>query len=246
MASSAVTKQEEPKLPDLVPTRDDDFQIDARDIQPPRLKVASPTTSAVENGAPLYSLFSEKGKDDDQPVVLVEPGRGTEPGTGLRIYVLKMYKTLAANVDPNDWTVEKRKNGELRRWAIDDPAAPPFARVQYNYVCYVPQGHDADLPYNLLLANTSTPAARFLNTVLGQAKQFGKPLYATAFELWPEKREREQDGQTNRWAIFKARLGDASNDEVQAASALYQLIAVKPRPNLDQDEAPAASGAPSI
>jgi hypothetical protein len=246
MASSAVTKNEPAGLPDLVPTRDDDFQIDARDIQPPRLKVASPTTGAVENGARQFSLFSEKGKDDSQPVELVAPGEGTEPGTGLKIYVLKMYKTLAANVDPSDWTVEKPKGGELRRWKIDDESAPPFARVQYNYVCYVPEGEDSDLPYNLLLANTSTPAARFINTVLGQQKQLGAPLYATAFELWPVKREREQDGTTNRWAIFKARLADSFRDEVQAASALYSQIVARPRPNLDQDDAPAASGAPSI
>jgi hypothetical protein len=242
MASSAVTPKAEPQLPDLVPTRDDDFQIDARDIQPPRLKVASPTTGAVEYGARVFSLFSEKGKDDSSPVELVGPGEGTQPGEGLKVYVLKMYKTLAANVDPSDWNVEMPKGGELRRWAIDDPTAPPFARTQYNYVCLVPASEDADMPHNLLLANTSTPAARFINTVLSQAKQHGQPLYATAFELWPVKREKGE----NRWAIFKARLGEATDEEVQAASEMYNLVATKPRPNLDQDEAPTTSGAPSI
>jgi len=247
-----VTKNEEPKLPDLVPTRDDDFQIDARDIQPPRLKVASPTTGAAADGrVPNFCLFSEKGSEDDNPVVLVQPG-STE---GIKVYILKMYKTWAANVDSSDWEVEKPKGGELRRWyQLED--APAFVRQneatggsryrQFNYVCYVPSSDDADLPHNVLLAKTSMPAARFINTLLGQRKEAGQPLYSQAFELWPEKRESERDGQTNRWAIFKARPAEATDEDVQAASALYNLVATKPRPNLDQDEAPSASGAPSI
>lgn len=255
MATKAVATPEPAGLPDLVQTRDDDFQIDARDIQPPRLKVASPTTAAAVNGlVPNFSLFSEKGKDDASPVVLIPPvpqGTVPAPGKALTVYVLKMYKTKAANVEDlyAEPPVQKQKGGTLRRWADDDPTAPAFARTQYNYVCYVPAGEDADLPYNLLLGNTSTPAARFINTLLGQRKQDGHSLYTQAFELWPEHREQEREGQTNHWAIFKARPAEATQEDVVAASQLYQLIAAKPT-NLDTDDtAPgfsARSDAPAI
>lgn len=256
MATKAVATKEEPQLPDLVPTRDDDFQIDAADIQPPRLKVASPTTGAAANGlVSVYSLFSEKGSEDQSPAELVggkvyTPGTAPEPGDGLKVYVLKMYKTKAANVEDRraEPPVEKRQGGELRRWQFTDPSAPPFARVQYNYLVYVPASPDATLPHNLLLANTSTATAKSMNTLLGERKQEGHPLYTQPFELWPEKREaKRDDGQVNRWAIFKARPVDADADEVQAAQKLYGIVASKGVTDLDQeDSAPVASGAPSI
>lgn len=248
MATKSVATTEPAGLPDLVPTRDDDFQIDHRDIQPPRLKVASPTTgAAVDGNVPNFCLFSEKGKDDDDPVVLVPPvpqGSVPEPGKGLSVYVLKMYKTKSANVDPNNWQVEKKKGGVLRSWPFDDPSAPPFARTVYNYVVYVPASDDSDMPHNLLLGSTSTPAARFINTLLAQRKGEGFPLYSQAFELWPERREQERDGQMNRWAIFKARTAETVAADVQAASELYELVGSKPAPDLDQ--ASAGEPAPAI
>lgn len=232
--STDLVKSIEALLPDLAQTDAGDFSIDAGDITPPRIKAASPTTGAAANGlVPNYSLFSQKGRDDEEPVLLVEAGPGgkadlvKDPDYGLKVYVLRMYKTRAANVDPNDWQRELKQNqgGEFRVWGFDDQSAPPFARTQYNYVVYVPESPEPDMPHNLLLANTSVPTARFMNTLLAKHQRAGRPVLATALRIWPEKREREADGQTQRWAIIRAREVDADVFEVQQAAELASMLA---------------------
>lgn len=220
-------------LPDLAPTSSDDFQVDARDIQPPRIKAASPTTGAATDGlVPLFSLFSQKGPDDESPQVLVEPTKGDHPDLeknpdyGVLVHVLRMYKNLSASVDPSDWSVklDQKDGGEFRTWMFGDPAAPSFARTQYNYVLYVPDSEDADMPHNLLLANTSTGTARQINTLLAKRLNDGLPIYTTAFRLHPEKRSREVSGQTQRWAVVRAREVEATVENVKAAEHLVGMI----------------------
>lgn len=220
-------------LPDLAPTSSDDFQVDARDIQPPRIKAASPTTGAATDGlVPLFSLFSQKGPDDESPQVLVEPIKGDHPDLektpdyGVKVYVLRMFKNKAASVDPSDWSIklDQKDGGEFRTFAFGDPSAPSFARTQYNYVLYVPDSEDADMPHSLLLANTSTGTARQINTLLAKRLNDGLPLYTTAWRLHPEKRSREASGQTQRWAVVRAREVAADVEEVKAAGHLVGMI----------------------
>ena len=241
MAGKAIA-QTEAQLPELAPTRDEDFSVDAADIQPPRIKAASPTTGAAADGlVPNFCVFSQKGREDDEPQILVEAG----DTAGVKVYVLRMYKTKSANVNPNNWNEEMRRGGELRSWKFDDPSAPAFAKTQYNYVLYVPASEDSDLPHNLLLGNTSAPAARAINTLLAQRKQDGHPIHTQAFALWAEKREREMDGQVNRWAVFKSRPVDADPAEVAEATRLLGMIQQAPTRTV---EAPVvdAEPAPSI
>lgn len=250
MASKAVTTQAPAGLPDLAPTSPEDFQLDSRDIQPPRIKVASPTTGAAKDGkVPNFCLFTEKGSDDADPVVLVKPGETD----GIKVYVLKMYKTWAANVDPSNYEIEMGKGGELRRFYSLDQA-PAFIRAneaqggtryrQYNYVVYCPDSPDSDLPHNLLLAKTSTPAARAINTAISQRMQEGLPTYASAFELWPVRRDSDE----NTWAIFKARPAAADPEHVDAAAELLELVKSKPAPTFEeaQPETVNAEPAPAI
>lgn len=226
MASKAVTKDPLAGLPDLVPTTQDDFQIDARDVQPPRIKAASPTTGAASDGlVPLFCLFSTKGRDDEDPQVLVEPGAGAENDEGFLVYVLRMYKTKSASVNPANWQEEQRQNGELRSWAFEDRTAPPFARTGYNYVLYAPESEDSDLPHNMLLANSNTPTARLINTLLMQRQADGMPIYVQPFRLWAEKRQAERDGQVNRWGVIKARPVEPIKEHVQAAQQLASIVA---------------------
>jgi hypothetical protein len=223
-------------LPDLVQTERNDFDIDARDIQPPRIKAASPTTGAFTDGlVPLFSLFSTKGQDDDAPQVLVEPPTGdhpdldANPAHGVKAYVLRMYKNKSATVNPLDWQekLSQDQGGEFRTWGFFDPSAPPFARTQYNYVLYVPESDDADMPHSLLLANTSTPTARFVNTLLAKRLNEGKPIFTTAFRLYTEKRERTDGGQKQRWAVIKAREVAPTKDEVLEAQRLLGMISTR-------------------
>lgn len=244
IASTDLATQAPAGLPDLVPTSRDDFDIDARDITPPRIKAASPTTGAAADGlVPNFSLFSSKGSEDDAPIVLVEPVTGErpdldkDPDFGLKVYVLRMYKNKAASVDPNDWQVEMRQGGELRTWAFNDPSAPEFARTQYNYVLFVPEVEDAAMPHNLLVTGSAVATARFINTTLGQRlSQTGRPIYTTAFRLHPEKRQRTKDGQTQRWAVVKAREVAADPGEVQEAQKLLGMISRQPEPDANLEK----------
>lgn len=242
MASKELTKDPLAGLPDLVPTSQDDFQIDARDVQPPRIKAASPTSAQVGDGlVPLFCLYSVKGRDDEDPTVLVEPGKGAENDEGFLVYVLRMYKTRSASVNPADWSQEQRQGGELRSWAFDDPTAPPFAKTQYNYVLYCPESEDADLPHNLLLGNSGTPTARLINTLLMQRQADNLPIYVQPFRLWAEKRQQERDGQVNRWGVVKARPVTPVKEHVEVAQRMAALVARPPART-----APATSDAPAI
>lgn len=224
-------------LPDLAPTSVADFDVDSRDIVAPRIKAASPASEAVSAGlVPLFSLFSQKGADDEDPQVLVlpanqggKPDLDADPDYGLKVYVLKMYKNKSASVSPNDWSVEQRQGGELRTWAFNDPRAPQFAKVQYNYVLYVPDADESDMPHNLLLKSTSTGTARQINSLLLQRlQQDNRPLYTTAFRLHPEKRERDDNGQKQRWAVIRAREVGADIEEIKAAAVLAARVAERP------------------
>lgn len=219
-------------LPDLTPTRRADFEVDSRDIVAPRIKAASPASTAVSAGlVPLYSLFSQQGQEDEDPKVLVEavksgkPDFEADPDYGLKVYVLKMYKNLSASVNPNDWNQEQRQDGELRTWRFGDPRAPQFAKVQYNYVVYVPEAEDSDMPHNLLLKSSSVGTARQINGDLLKLVQEDKPMYVAAYRIWPEKRERQSAGQTQRWAAIKARQVEPDLEEIKVASKLAAAVA---------------------
>lgn len=232
----AVRDEIDALLPDLVSTTStDDFQVDARDILAPRIKAASPASDAVSAGnVPLYSLFSQKGQDDEDPQVLVDPigdagavkaAIAADPDVGLKVYVLKMYKNLSASVNPSNWQEEQKQGGELRTWAFGDPRAPQFAKVQYNYVLFVPDSNEPDMPHNLLLKSTSIGTARQMNSVLMKRKQEGKPLFVTAWRIVPEKRERDDSGQKQRWSVIRAREVEPEIGEVKAAAGLYEAVA---------------------
>lgn len=248
MASKQLSKDPLAGLPDLVPTTTDDFSIDARDVQPPRIKAASPTSAAAADGlVPLFSLFATKGQDDDEPVELVPPvkeGDLSNPDFGFLVYILRMYKTKSANVNPSNWMEEQRQGGQFRSWSFDDPTAPPFARTDYNYVVYAPDSElDADMPHNLLLGKSATPTARMINTLLMQRQAEGRPIYTQPFRLYAEKREAQRDGQTNRWAVVKARPVAPTAEQVGVAQEMYQLVAAT-RP--EHDRPAATNAAPAI
>lgn len=239
-SSTEVVTPEPAGLPELVQTSREDFAIDASDIQPPRIKAASPASGAVANElVRMGSLFTSKGQEDDSPVEVVPPVNGRpdlekDPEFGLKVYVVKMYKNKAASVNPLNWDEEQRQGGELRTWAFDDPYAPQFARTQYNYVVFVPDQElpsgdsvESDMPHNLLLKGTSISTARFINTLLAKRQNDGLPIYTTAFRLHGEKRERNDSGQTQRWAVIKAREVAADQDEVQQASRLAGILSAQ-------------------
>lgn len=249
MASKQLSKDPLAGLPDLVQTNADDFNIDARDVQPPRIKAASPTSAAAADGhVPLFCLYATKGQDDDEPVELVPPlkdGDLANPDFGFPIYILRMFKTKSANVNPVNWMEEMRNGGQFRSWAFDDTSAPPFARTDYNYVVYAPESpDDEDMPHNLLLGKSSTPTARMINTLLMQRQAEGRPLYTQPFRLYAEKREAQREGQTNRWAVVKARPVQPTAEQVSRAQEMYQLV-VATRP--EQDRPATSNGsAPAI
>lgn len=229
--SKAVEPVEAPQLPALRPTASSDFDVDSSDIQLPRIKGASPTSGAVADlGLPLYCIFSQHGRDDDEPTQLVDPPTAKnekDDNYGLKVYVLRMYKNLAANVDPYDWQrpLPQDEGGELRTWAFGDTSAPQFAKTQYNYVLYVPESPESDMPHNLLLAKSGTPTARLINTYLIRKLQEGVPIHATAWRLTPFHASRTtESGQKQNWCVIKARVVEADATEVAAAQALVEMM----------------------
>jgi hypothetical protein len=232
--STEVAITEPAGLPDLVATGSEDFQVDARDIQPPRIKAGSGASSAVGAGSvPLYSLYTEKGRDDDNPVEVVPPLKGSKyevaadgEDYGFLVHVLKIRTNLAATVNPLNWQEEQRKTGELRTWEINDPSAPPFAKRQYNLVVYAPDSEDRDLPHNLLLKGArGASVGRRINTLLMQRTQQGLPLYTAAFRFWSGKAEGTGDGgEKYHWGYPEYRQVQATVDNILAAQDMYVLI----------------------
>lgn len=229
-------------LPDLIATGSEDFQVDSRDIQPPRIKAASPISGAATAGnVPLFSLYAEKGADDEHPVVLVPPTKGTKfeaekdgDDYGFLVYVLKIRTSLGASVNPLNWQEEQRQGGELRVWDVNDASAPPFAKRQYNLVVFAPESEsDSDLPHNLLLRGArGASVGRRINTLLMQRMEQGQPLYTAAFRVMPARAERSVDGQTQRWAYPEMRQVQATTEDILAAQELYSLIKSEPQRQL--------------
>lgn len=219
-------------LPDLVQTQT--MEIEGGDVSFPRLKVSHPSQDFVPDIVPPFAIFSELNKEDDNKIVLFElppkhdkPDFDKVPDAGILVYVLAMKKGLSANVDSEGNVVPRNTEGAIfRSWAFDDPSAPRGKGVDttYNYVLYVPEVDSSDQPHRLLLTRTSTQTARTMNTYLRLAQDQGRPPYTVPFRIWSEKRSREFGGQTQRWAIFKARPVQPDREYVQAASAMTEVI----------------------
>jgi hypothetical protein len=189
-------------LPDLVPTSTMD--IGAGDVTFPRIKIAHPSQTFVTDGVvPAFAIYQELNRDDDNKITLFalpkgkdKPDLEKDPDAGLLFHVIAMRRGKSASMMNGQVVPRNTPGSEFRSWAYDDPDAPSGKGVDvtYNYVLYTPELDDAEQPHRL------------------------------AFRLTSERRERDAEGQTQRWGIFKIRQVEANPDYVQEASAMTALV----------------------
>lgn len=203
MAGNAVAKQEEAQVPDLV--RSSQIEIDATDIQIPRIKIGQYSTwqvkkKLVEGG----DIFSATSKEDPEPQVLWG-NESSDPGVLFHVLSMKRRKSLSVD-------------GELESWDYNDPDAPPEAWVTYNYVVTCPEV-DPDIPFNLLLTKTGQPAAKRVNTVIARNQQT-VPAHSLAFRMTTDARSNPKG---DYWVPIVAQV-DATDDGKAVAATLFEQI----------------------
>lgn len=129
--------------------------LDASDIQLPKLKIGQSMTPQVQEGlVHLGDLFTHTTADDADVVRVAPDKDGVPLSDGLEFYVLGVRKGWSLQAD-----------GELTTWAFDDPSRPEKAYKTYTYTVAIPEV-DEQLPFNLLLTKTSAPAAKQINLLL--------------------------------------------------------------------------------
>lgn len=202
MASQAVARAEQPKVPDLV--RTPALVITAEDVALPAIKIGQFMSKHVQRQeVKAGQIFASTGQDDPDPQVLWSPG--DKEGVLFHVLTLRKGKSLS-------------EGGELVLWDFDDPDAPPEASVTYNYTVACPD-IDVDVPFKLLLTRTGTPAARNINTILKKNQNTG-PAWDVAFRLTAAERENAKG------KFFVARVGQAevTKESIKVAEQLGLLM----------------------
>lgn len=209
--SKAVEKAATPQVPALVNTPTSAMEIDAADVQLPRIRIAQGLSGAVtEQLVKFGALYSSVGKEDPEPVQLAE----ANSEESIVIHVLGLRKGKSRH---------NKETNELETWDFNDPNAHPDARTTYDYTVSLPEV-DPEVPHKFLLKGTSTAAARLINTVLSKAGGV-LPRPDLAFRITVVTRKNAQ-GQA--YGVARAQHVDAVEANVEAAAALASLVAAAP------------------
>lgn len=186
------------------------LEIDGSDIALPRIYVGQSNSKAVEADLVMKgSIYSATSGDDTDPIVLFDP-KGKDK-KGVLVHVLSMTKGRSATID-----------GELQRYAFNDPDAPPESWVTYNYVVCLPEV-DEDVPYKLLFTKTSTPTAKKINTILKKNQDRG-PAHACAFRLTTVSRSNAK----GTWFVLDAKPADATPEQIAVAGSMAEMVGSAP------------------
>lgn len=202
MPGTDVEQSEQSSVPALAGTPSS--ELSAEDIALPSLKLGQFMSDHVqEKIVPAGCLFTRLDQDDPDPAVLWEQGSEDL----LRFHVLSLEKGKSVSED-----------GELVRFAYDDPDAPADAWVTYNYVIALPKV-DPELPYKFLLTRTGKPAAQSINTVLIKNAASG-PAHAIAFDLDCAERKNKK----GKYFVPRAKHVEADPEDVEVAANLAAQI----------------------
>ncbi len=183
------------------------LDIDSNDVALPRIYVGQNNSKAVESDlVKRGSLYSATSGDDADPVVLWDPTK-TGKNPGVIFHVLGLFKGKSITVD-----------GELQRYAFNDPDAPTDCWVTYNYTLCLPE-LDEDVPYKLLLTKSAKGTAQKINTILKKNEGRG-PAYATAFALSTSPRENAK----GKWHVAEVKPATAKADAIKLAEGMAQMI----------------------
>lgn len=186
-------------LPDLAPTPA--TSISAEDIAIPRIYIGQALSTAVQEGLmKTGQLFYGNSAEDPDPQLLDQP---------TRIHVLHFRKAKSWSPGPGM---------PLETWDFDDPSQNEQAYTTYNYTLCLPE-IDTEMPFKLLLARSSAPAARSINTVLMRNASQG-PAWVNAFDLTTAERKKENA----RYAIAQVRAVTPVPAHVEIADALGRIV----------------------
>lgn len=190
-------------------------------VRIPRIKKAEPLSAPVRNGvAGFLDIYSETGRDDSDPQVLVkaDPKTGSKPGEALRFHVLAIESGRSESV--GDELISYTLQGG--RWIDRDgnEAGPDSYDTQTYTVC-IPEV-DPTTPYKVMFYRSSMPAASNVNTALVKAEEQGLADWQLAFELTTELRKSDK----YTWGVFIAKQVPAVDEHVVAATELAEKVAV--------------------
>lgn len=194
------------------------LEIEASDIQLPRLYIGQYSSKAVKNkhvDVQAGDIFLAQGADDPEPIVLFREGDPSD--TGPVIYVLGMYRGKSYS----------EEGGELELYAYDDPAAPEKAWVTYNYTLAIPSV-DEDVPVKWLCTKTAKGAATKINTTLMKNSAKG-PAWLNAFRLSTAGRSNPKGD----YFVPMSTNVEVDPDHVDIAEALAVLVAGQPAVTFD-------------
>ena len=168
-------------------------EIDAGDIPTPRVKFAHNGGRVVNDGlVPAFSVFSQIGRDDQNPKVLIEaPKEVGQPSEPLTFYVL---------------------NGPVKKWSWNDAYGVLQSGFEYphpdqvghgenpyrtfDYVIGIPD-HDQVLPYKLMFYRSGADAAKRINlSLMLEPDGFEGP-----FQLTITKERKDKGGQTYTYIV---------------------------------------------
>jgi hypothetical protein len=210
--------------------------IDASDIKLPKLKIGQFGTPQVQEGlVKAGSLFTHLTREDADEI-LTNTGDGIPAADGLEFYVLGIRKAWSLTDD----------NDELQTWEDHDPSRPQNAQRTYTYTVAIPSV-DEQMPFNLLLKSSSTPAAKQINLLLKKYEAAGD-VTQLAFLIGSKRRENVDKG--HKWYVAQVTTapeptdakGRKAREAAQAVAANLAGLVQAPAPAA----APADDGQPSI
>lgn len=184
------------------------MEITSEDVALPKLKIGQYMSDAVKNQlVKPGAIFTTTGDDDPDPQVLWDPNK-KDPGPGVVIYVVSMWKGKSLTAE----------GGGLDKWTFNDPSAPPEAWVTYNYTVVIPS-FDTEVPVKWLLTRTGRPAAQAMNTVIKKNEGRG-PAWTNAFQVTTAKRENTK----GEFFVPRVSLVEAKADDVAIAEKLAVMV----------------------
>lgn len=182
------------------------LDISAEDVTLPRLAVGQFMSNVVQEGlVKAGSLYLHLGADDADPNVVYDPKVG---GEGVLIHVLGMRKGKSLVVD-----------GQLLRYAANDPDAPAEAWTTYDYFVALPEV-DETIPGKFLLTRASAPAAKQMNLVLAKGQQAGKSAHELAFRVSTLARENAK----GKYFVVRVKPVEATQENVAIAQSMVDMI----------------------
>ncbi len=205
---------------ELAPYRSAAETIDASDLAVPRMMIAQPTSSAVQDGlVPAGAIFIASDSNDPEPTIVHEPGK---PG-GVLIHPITLRKQWAYTDEAGDF--------RLADYLAED--VPEDAQLAYQFVLLVPE-YDPELPVSLMLKSTATQTAKKICLAIKRAEP--SPPWSIAIRLTTTGRQHDR----GRWFVPQAASTEATPEHVAQGTRLATMLGIAAADSKIASDTPAA------